>query len=112
MGVDDKPLLWIHGEISSPPLSKGARIEAGYLLRQLQQGESLGLPHSRPMPSIGPRCHELKIIDKDQTWRIIYQLDLDAVVILEVFSKKSRKTPKAITEACRARLKRYVDEAR
>ena len=39
MGVVSKPLVWIHGEISTPRLLKGARIEAGFLLRKLQEGE-------------------------------------------------------------------------
>lgn len=29
----DKPLIWLRGEIKTPPLSAEARIEAGYLLR-------------------------------------------------------------------------------
>ena len=49
----DKPLAWLHGEIKTPPFSREARIEAGVLLRRIQQGEALGLPHSRPMFSIG-----------------------------------------------------------
>lgn len=76
-------------------------------MRQLQQGESLSLPHSRPMPAIGPRCHELRITDEDKVWRIIHCIDSDAIVILEVFSKKSRETPKAIIEACKRRLREY-----
>ena len=56
-----KPLVWLEGEIKTPPFSAAGRVEAGTLLRQLQEGKSLGLPHSRPMPSIGPRCHELRI---------------------------------------------------
>lgn len=107
----EKPLVWMHGAITTPPLSKGARIEVGYLLRKLQQGESLELPYSRRMPSIGQRCHELRVNDEDQTWRIIYRLEPDAVVILEVFSKKSRKTPRAVVDTCRARVKRYENEA-
>ena len=59
----DKPLIWLHGEIKTPPLSVSARIEAGVLLRRLQRGEGLSLPESRPMPTIGPRCHELRIGD-------------------------------------------------
>jgi len=58
------------------------------LLRRLQRGEHLSLPASRPMPIIGRRCHELRVVDADQTWRIIYRVDADAVVIAEVFSKK------------------------
>ena len=103
----DKPLVWLEGQIKTPPFSQDARLEAGYLLRKLQQGETLGMPHSRPMPSIGNQCHELRINDERDAWRIIYRLDADAVVILEVFSKKSRATPKAVINACKRRLKDY-----
>jgi hypothetical protein len=46
------PLAWLHGVIKSPPFSDAARLEAGFLLRQLQKGVMLSMPHSRPMPSI------------------------------------------------------------
>ncbi|TFH43207.1 MAG: type II toxin-antitoxin system RelE/ParE family toxin, partial [Lysobacterales bacterium] len=29
MGGTDKPLVWLHGEIKTPPFSAAARIEAG-----------------------------------------------------------------------------------
>ena len=103
----DKPLVWRSGEVKTPPFSSEARIETGYLLRKLQEGESLSLPLSRPMPSIGSRCHELRIVDEDKTWRIIYRLDVDAIVILDVFAKKTNKTPKFVIERCRKRLKLY-----
>ena len=72
----DTPLVWLEGEVKTPPFSEAARIEAGFLLRRLQQGESLGLPHSRPMPVVGPRCHELRIPDREHTWRIMYHVAL------------------------------------
>lgn len=103
----DKPLVWMHGEVKSPPFSAQARIEAGAMLRQLQRGTALGLPHSRPMPSIGPRCHELRIQDTTATWRIIYRVDKDAVVITEVFSKKTQTTPKGALDVCKKRLAAY-----
>jgi hypothetical protein len=59
--------MWLHGEVRTPPLSGAARIEAGVLLRRLQRGVSLSLPQSRPMPSIGKRCHELRITDENAT---------------------------------------------
>ena len=102
-----KPLVWLVGAVKTPPFSREARIEAGVQLRQLQEGTHVGMPHSRPMPSIGRRCHELRIQDADVTWRIVYRLDGDAVVILEVFDKKSRETPKAVTGICKQRLKEY-----
>jgi hypothetical protein len=66
MSSDSKPLVWLHGEVKSPPFSKNARLEAGFLLRRLQAGEKLGLPFSRPMPTIGNRCHELRINDENK----------------------------------------------
>jgi phage-related protein len=65
------------------------------------------MPHSRSMPGIGPRCHELRIQDEEATWRIICRLDKDAVLILEVFSKKSRVTPQRVIRGCRDRLRAY-----
>jgi phage-related protein len=103
----DKPLVWLHGEVRTPPFSKVARLEAGYLLRLLQKGELLAMPHSRPMPGIGSRCHELRIVDRDATWRIIYRTDEDAVVIADVFSKKTPRTPEIVIDVCRRRLKEY-----
>jgi phage-related protein len=108
----DKPLVWLAGEVKSPPFSTAARVETGFLLRQLQQTRSLSLPHSRPMPSIGRGCHELRIQDHEQTWRIVYYIDTDAIVILEVFSKKTASTPARVIEACQHRLKRYADASR
>jgi phage-related protein len=102
-----KPLVWLHGEVKSPPFSANARLEAGFLLRMLQEGERLGLPESRPMPAIGSGCHELRVVDGDVTWRIVYGLAADAVVILEVFSKKTRATPKAVLDEAKRRWKRY-----
>jgi len=103
----DQPIVWIRGDVKTPPFSKEARIEAGYLLRLLQRGETLAPPHSRPMPAIGPRCHELRINDAAATFRIMYRADPDAVVILEVFSKKTPQTPRTVIEACKRRLRDY-----
>jgi phage-related protein len=102
-----KPLVWQHGEIKTPPFSREARLEAGYLLGRLQRGERLSMPLSRTMPGIGPRCHELRVVDHDHNWRIIYRADSDAIVILEVFAKKTRETPKDVIERCQKRLKLY-----
>lgn len=102
-----KPLVWLYGEVKTPPFSLAARIETGLLLRQLQEGESLRMPHSRPMPSIGPRTHELRIPDETKNWRIIYRLDSDAIVIAEVFHKTTNQTPKSILDVCKRRFAMY-----
>jgi phage-related protein len=103
----DKPLVWLHGEVKTPPFSSAARLEAGFLLRKLQAGEGLSLPQSRPMPAIGVRCHELRITDENRIWRIVYRVDTDAIVILAVFEKRTQKTPPAVIETCRRRLRQY-----
>lgn len=107
MKKKDKPLAWLHGQVKTPPFSHEARIETGFLLRRLQQGERLRMPQSRSMPSIGSRCHELRINDPDTTWRLVYRIDPDAIVIAEVFAKKTERTPKDVIEACKKRLKEY-----
>ena len=107
MAGTDKPLVWLSGEIKTPPFSAAARLEAGVLLRRLQHGETLGLPHSRPMPGLGRRCHELRIPDTRATWRIIYRLDEDAVVIGMVFAKKTAQTPADVIDTCKQRFRRY-----
>ena len=104
--------MWLHGEIKTPPFSEMARITAGELLRRLQRGESVSMPHSRPMPSIGARCHELRIVDRDKTWRIIYRIDPDAIVILEVFRKTTQQAPTNVIKVCKQRIKRYDDESK
>ena len=105
--MNGKPLRWLHGEVKTPPMSVEARREMGMLLRELQVGESLSLPHSRPMLEMGARCHELRVNDENKTWRLVYRIDADALVILDVFEKKTKRTPQQVIENCRRRLKLY-----
>ncbi len=88
-------------------MTSEGRVEMGFLLRLLQRGESLGLPWSRPMPSIGARCHELRVREATAIWRLIYRVDSDAIVILEVFAKKTKTTPQSIVDICRKRIRAY-----
>ena len=46
MKVNDKEIVWLHGEVKTPPFSTAARMEAGFLLRQLQYGVKLSMPQS------------------------------------------------------------------
>jgi len=103
----ETPLRWIHGEVKTPPMSLEARREIGFLLRELQGGVNLSMPHSRPMPIIGSGCHELRVNDQGKTWRVIHCIDADAILILEVFEKKTNRTPQGVIDICRRRLRRY-----
>ena len=107
MNKQRKPLAWLHGEVKTPPFSAEARLEAGVLLRHLQEGIKISLPHSRPMSSIGRGCHELRIPDENRTWRIVYFVGTEAIVILEVFAKTTSQTPQTVIDVCKVRLKLY-----
>jgi phage-related protein len=109
MNGSRKLVVWLHGEIKTPPFSRKARIEAGTLLRRVQEGEGLSMPVSRPMPSVGPRCHELRVPDETKNWRIMYRVDSDAVVIADVFPKTTAKTSKQVIDNCQRRLAIYDD---
>jgi phage-related protein len=109
MNVIDKPLRWMVGTLQTPPVGADTRIEAGVLLRRAQRGESLGMPHSRPMPEIGRRVRELRVNDREMrlTWRIVYRIDPDAILVVHWFEKKTRKTPKSVIDLCKRRLQDY-----
>ena len=111
-GRVERPLVWLHGEVRTPPMSVRARVRTGELLRRLQVGETLEMPQSRPMPAVGAHCHELRIPDGHCDWRVVYRADRDAVVILEVFRKQTAATPRAVIETCRERLRRYENMAK
>ena len=102
-----KRLAWLHGAIKSPPFSDAARREAGYLLGLLQAGAVLGMPQAELLPAVGPRCGALRVRDGDHHWRIMYRLDTDAVLIVAVYAKKTRKIPQEVMDRCRKRLSDY-----
>jgi hypothetical protein len=86
----------LHRQVKAPPFTDTAQIKVGVLLRQLQQGENLEMPYSRPMPSIGTRCYKLRLRDIDKNWRIIYRID-----------NTSRETPDGIIDTYKKRLSKY-----
>jgi phage-related protein len=49
----------------------------------------------------------VRIVDRDQAWRIVYHIAPDAVVILDVFSKKTPVTPPTVITECRKRLETF-----
>jgi phage-related protein len=73
------------------------------------------MPESRPMPSVGPRCHELRIDETEQKkeWRVMYYAGRHAIAILDVFQKTTRATPHEVIAACKRRVAEFrkVDES-
>ncbi len=110
-GEQDEPsrksVVWLHGEVKTPPFTPEGRQEAGMLLRLLQEGERLGMPQAEPLPDVGPRCGALRVRDAEHNWRIMYRIDSDAVLVVEVYPKKTRKIPDEVIARCKERLKQY-----
>jgi phage-related protein len=77
------------------------------LLRLLQEGDRLGMPQAEPLPDVGPRCGALRVRDAEHNWRIMFRIDTDAVLVLEVYPKKTPKIPNEVIERCKQRLKQY-----
>lgn len=107
-----KPVGWLYGKIKTPPFTEEGRKEAGELLRLLQEGERLGMPHAEPLPIIGPQCGALRVRDGEHHWRIVYRVDPDAILVLDVYPKKTRKIPQDVIDRCKKRLKEYDETAK
>lgn len=86
------------------PIQAKNKIEK--LLDQLKNGYMLPMPISKPFPDIGKGCHELRILD---FWRLVYKIDTDAIVVLEIFPKKTQTMPQSVINTCQTRLKSYLN---
>jgi phage-related protein len=77
------------------------------LLRLLQEGQRLGMPQAEPLPDVGPRCGALRVRDAEHNWRIMYRVDSDAILVVDVYAKKTRRIPDEVIQRCKQRLKQY-----
>lgn len=76
------------------------------LLTLLAEGESLGMPVSRPMPIVEHGVHELRIKDHTGQFRIFYfTKDANAILVFHLFKKKTQETPAQEIETGKKRLK-------
>jgi len=107
--LQEKGLVYFEELDDYEDLSPEARNQIYEQLRKLQQGETIKPPFSRPMKTIGVRCHELRINDAGNQWRIFYHIADRDIVVLGILKKKSQKTPKRVISTCRKRLRRYYD---
>ena len=110
----EKLLGWASGAepLRSPPMPAQARIDAGYLIRLVQKGHRLSPPLSKPMPDIGPGCHELRLTADKSEWRVIYHVADEWVLVLGVFHKKTQATPQRWLQICRKRLRLFRESWR
>lgn len=85
------------------------RGEIGEALRDIQKGIKLGLPLSRPMPTVASGVHELRLKDSTTALRIFYFVNLpDTIVVVHGFQKKSQKTSHREIEIGRQRLEEVL----
>jgi phage-related protein len=106
--AERKRIVWNGNHVIVPPFTDDSQLEAGTLLRQLQEGLSLGPPRAKPLPTIGPNCGELRVRDSGHNWRIVDHVDDEVIVILDVFAKTSPQEQKQSIERCRTRLASYL----
>ena len=88
--MERKPVFWLAEAFKTPPFTAEGRKVAGVLLGLLQDGERLGMPYSRPLPTVGQRCHELRVRDASHQWRIVYRIDPEFIIVAHVFAKKGK----------------------
>jgi phage-related protein len=75
-------------------------------LARLDAGQSLAMPLSRPLPSIGTGVHELRLKDRSGAYRVFYVLPGAGIVyVLHAWQKKTPTTPKSALDLARKRLK-------
>lgn len=99
-----KALAFIRDQ--SPALKR----EIGEALRDLQKGISIGLPLSRPMPSVATGAYELRVRSATTTVRVFYFVKLaDTILVFHGFQKKTQKTPARELALGQRRLQEMVD---
>ncbi|MBI2604663.1 MAG: type II toxin-antitoxin system RelE/ParE family toxin [Deltaproteobacteria bacterium] len=88
-----------------------ARREMGKAIFDLQKGNSLGMPLSKPMPDVALGVEELRVQDASGIYRTFYyKKSKQGILILHAFGKKSQKTPPREMEIARKRLKEMLNE--
>ena len=107
--ADLKPVVIFRADVPDPKMDVPTAEAINDLLRRLRSGEKLSLPHSRPMPSIGRRCHELRLSESNGIWRVFYRIDPDSIVVVHVLWKTTQQTPKSDINLCKSRFKQYDD---
>lgn len=75
----------------------------------LAEGESVGMPLSRPMPSVENGAHELRIKDRSGNYRVFYYTKhQSAILVFHMFKKKTEKTPDREINTAKSRLKEML----
>ena len=90
---------------------EGVRKELGKAIFDLQRGEILSMPLSRPMPSVGPGVEELRIRDRCGIYRAFYYAkSARGLLILHAFVKKSSATTRHDLDLGKKRYQEWLHE--
>lgn len=90
---------------------KAARVALGEAILDLQYGARLGMPLSRPMPSVAPGVQELRVRDTAGVYRTFYLVkDRRGILVFHAFEKRAQWTPVQDIELGRRRLREVLDE--
>lgn len=93
----------VEREVKDWPLA--ARVELADLLGLVSAGHSLGMPASRPMPSIASGVSELRIKERSGQYRVFYfTKHADGILVFHAFKKKTQATPKHEINLAKKRL--------
>jgi phage-related protein len=107
-----KPAIFHPAAISAIRLfPKDVRRELGKAIFDLQKGEKLGMPVSRPMPSVEAGVSELRIRDRSGIYRAFYYTQSPrGILVFHALMKKTQATPKRDLDLAKRRLKEMLDE--
>jgi phage-related protein len=87
------------------------RRELGKAIYDLQKGEALTMPLSRPMPSLSPGAAELRIRDRTGIYRAFYySRSPRGIFVFHAFVKKAQATPVRELDLGKKRLKELLHE--
>jgi phage-related protein len=96
-------------EIHSWPVN--IKKDLGEILLRLQQGESVGMPDVRPMPTVAKGASEVRIKDASGIYRVFYIIQShQGIFIFHGFKKKTQQTPHSEIETAKKRLKLFLEE--
>ena len=107
-----KPAVFhLKAQVAIRGFPEGVRRELGKIIFDLQKGEKLSMPLSRPMPSVAAGVEELRVKDRSGAYRVFYYTRLaDSVLIFHAFVKKTQRTPQHEIALARNRLREMLDE--
>lgn len=81
------------------------------LFSDLIEGNSLGMPVSRPLPGIAKGLHELRLNGKEGAFRVFYIIRVgDAIYIIHASNKKTQSISKLTAALLKSRMRRIPNE--